>query len=251
MLIADDEPAARIELRRVIASFPELELVAECENGVSALSAIAAHEPDIVFLDIDMPEMDGFGVAESTRDLPYHLVFLTAHHRFALRAFDTDAIDFLLKPARPSLIERCIEKILRRERVVLEQASAGVSEERQLVFVDSGVSRVVDVSHILLIGALGRYRRLFLTDEGAQVHRQSTLIANTTLDEFMDELDRGQFMRVHRSYIVNMSKVIALRSRARRHFLSVEGGGEEIPVSRNQVKPVRAWLERFSGAGAH
>ena len=83
------------------------------------------------------------------------------------------------------------------------------------------------------------------------MHRQSTLIANTTLDEFMDELDRGQFMRVHRSYIVNMSKVIALRSRARRHFLSVEGGGEEIPVSRNQVKPVRAWLERFSGAGAH
>ncbi len=249
MLIADDEPAARIELKRVIASFPELELVAECENGVSASAAIAEHEPDIVFLDIDMPELDGFGVAESTRDLPYHLVFLTAHHRFALRAFDTDAIDFLLKPARPSLIERCIEKILRRERAVLERASAEVSGKRQLVFADSGVSRVVDVSHILLIGALGRYRRLFLTEEGAQVHRQSTLISNTTLDEFMVELDSQWFMRVHRSCIVNMSKVVALHSRARRHFLSLEGGGDEIPVSRNQVKPVREWLDRFSSEG--
>ena len=247
MLIADDEPAARVELRRVIASFPELELVAECENGLSALSAIGEHEPDIVFLDIDMPELDGFGVAESTRDLPYHLVFLTAHHRFALRAFETDAIDFLLKPARPSLVERCIEKILRRERVVLEQVSAESSEKRQLVFDESGVSRVVDLSHILLIGALGRYRRLFLTEKGAEVHRQSTLISNTTLEEFMAELDDQQFMRVHRSCIVNMSKVVALRSRARRHFLCLEGGGDEIPVSRNQVKPVREWLDRFSG----
>ena len=113
------------------------------------------------------------------------------------------------------------------------------SEKRQLVFDESGVSRVMDLSHILLIGALGRYRRLFLTEKGAEVHRQSTLISNTTLDEFMAELDDQQFMRVHRSCIVNMSKVVALRSRARRHFLSLEGGGDEIPVSRKQVKAVR------------
>ncbi|MEM6582317.1 MAG: LytTR family DNA-binding domain-containing protein [Pseudomonadota bacterium] len=244
VLIADDEPAAREELKRVIASFSELELIAECSDGSSTVSAIASKKPDIVFLDIDMPEMNGFGVAKSTAQLPYHLVFLTAHHKFALKAFDTNAIDFLLKPARPTLVARCIEKILRQETLVKERISSDPTENMQLVFEDGVTSRIVEFKHILMIGALGRYRRLFLTEQGAAVHRQQTLVSNKTLEDLSADLDAGPFIRVHRSYIVNMSKVIALRYRRRRHFLLIEGENDEVPVARSQVKTVRSWLEQ-------
>lgn len=247
VLIADDEPAARAELKRVITSFPELELIAECGDGASTVTAITTQRPDIVFLDIDMPELNGFGVAETTHALPYHLVFLTAHHKFALKAFDTNATDFLLKPARPSLIARCIEKILRQETLVKDRLSNDAQERKQLIFDDGVARRVVEFNHILMIGALGRYRRLFLTDEGAEIHRQHTLISNTTLEEFIVDLDTGPFIRVHRGYIVNMDKVIALRYRDRRHFLLMDGPVDEVPVSRSQVKIVRGRLEEKGG----
>ncbi len=244
VIIVDDEPAARFALKNVIDSFGELELVGEVEDGVAAVDAIQSMKPDIVFLDIDMPGVDGFGVAEATNHLPYHLVFVTAHHSYALEAFDTHAIDFLLKPARPSLIRKCIDKILRQEELALERLMPQRASRGQIVLVDSGVSRVVACEHILLIGAIDRYRRILLSEDGAKIHGQNTLLSDTTLDDFMDQLSDSGFLRVHRSYIINTRFIVALRTENRRQFVTLEGYKEVVPVARSHVQTVRQALGR-------
>ena len=244
VIIADDEPAARFALKAVIESFAELELVAEVEDGQSAVDTIHSLKPDVVFLDIDMPGVNGFKVAEATKHQHYHLVFVTAHYEYALEAFGTHAIDFLPKPARPSLISKCIDKILRQEELALERLMPQRAIGEQLVLVDSGVSRVVACEHILLISAFGRYRRILLTEEGAAVHRQNTLISDTTLDDFMEQLNADNVLRVHRSYIVNAKSITALRTETRRQFIELRGYSEAVPVARSHVKDVKRALGR-------
>ena len=241
VLIVDDEPAARAQLRDVIDAMPGLEVVGECSDGNSAIEDINRAAPDVVFLDIDMPGVDGFGVAQATQHLKYQLVFLTAHHQHALRAFETHAIDYLLKPARPSLIEKCLAKILRQEVMTLE-GSAGESRPSALVLSESSISRVIDTEHVLYIEGLGRYRRLHLTEAGARVHKLDTLLSDTTLEGFAQELEDTAFIRVHRSYLVNLSQVISLKSTDRRYELFMQGSDVAIPVSRSRVKDLKISL---------
>lgn len=247
VLIVDDEPAARAQLREVIGGMDTLEVVAEVSDGGAAITAIRDHAPDIVFLDIDMPGVDGFGVARATRDRMYQLVFVTAHHHYALEAFDTHAIDYLLKPARPSVIERCLEKILRQEVLTLEARTdrdEGSVAPRTLVLTDGGTKRVINPAQVLYIEGLGRYRRIHLDDEGAAAHRADTVLSDTTLDDFGDLLERNAFARVHRSYLVNMSRVTALVTRDRRQEIRLEGLERAIPVARQRVKALRSLLEK-------
>jgi DNA-binding LytR/AlgR family response regulator len=242
VIIVDDEPAARFALRAVIDDFPELEVVAELGDGQDAVDAIESLAPDLVFLDIDMPGVDGFGVAEATRHVHYHLVFVTAHHEYALDAFATHAVDFLPKPARPALISKCINKILRQEELAQVRLVPRHAGSAQIVLVDRGVSRVVACEHILLIDAIGRYRRILLTEDGADIHGQSTLISDMALDDFEDQLSESDFLRVHRSYIVNARRIIAVRTRNRRHFVELRGYGEDVPVARSRVAAVKGAL---------
>jgi DNA-binding LytR/AlgR family response regulator len=240
VIIVDDEPAARFALRSVLSSFTELELVAEVEEGQRAVAAIRKHRPDIVFLDIDMPGMNGFEVVDATKDLRYRLVFVTAHHGFALDAFDTHAADFLLKPVRPSLIDKCIKKIVRQEQLAIERRPPQPEEAKHLVLTESGLSRVVAHQHIVCVGPIGRYRKVVLTKAGEAVHGQGMLISDTTLDDFMVELNASGFLRVHKSYIVNARSIVALRIQNRRHFLEIQGYDEPVPVGRSHLKSVKA-----------
>ncbi|MEE4296155.1 MAG: response regulator, partial [Wenzhouxiangella sp.] len=117
VIIVDDEPAAISNLREVIDAFDALEVIAEIGDGSTAIMEIRRHAPDVVFLDIEMPEVGGFDVARATADMDYQLVFVTAYDHYALDAFGTNAIDYLVKPVRPALLEKCIRKILRLEDV--------------------------------------------------------------------------------------------------------------------------------------
>ena len=243
VLIVDDEPAARAQLRDVIEALPELVIVKELKDGNSAIDAIIEDSPDIVFLDIDMPELDGFAVARATEHIPYQLVFVTAHHQYALEAFDTHAMDYLLKPARPSLIEKCLAKILRQEVLTLQKQPDALAPT-SLLLSDTSENRVIDMDHVLYIEGLGRYRRIHLSAEGAKVHTLETVLSDTTLDEFTAQLDGGNFMRVHRSYIVNLSHVTSLKSRGRQYAVFVDGTKEEIPIARTRVKTLKASIGR-------
>ncbi|MEO0437533.1 MAG: LytTR family DNA-binding domain-containing protein [Pseudomonadota bacterium] len=234
VLIVDDEEAARLQLRRVIEGMPELKMVAELSNGTQAIKSIAEYKPDIVFLDIDMPEVNGFEVASKTQHLMYQLVFLTAHHQYALEAFNTHAIDYLLKPARPSVIEKCLRKVLRQEVLSLERTSLS-KESTEFVLSDSGNCRFLNTDHVLFIEGLGRYRRIHLTSEGKSVHQRETILSDTTLEQFTETLDEGAFIRVHRSYLVNLPQIASLQTKGRGSHLYLAGRSSPIPVARSRL----------------
>ena len=243
VLIVDDEPAARAQVRDAIEGLPELVVIKELKDGNSAIEAIIEDAPDVVFLDIDMPEVDGFAVARATEHIPYQLVFLTAHHQYALAAFDTHAIDYLLKPARPSLIKKCLDKILRQEVLTLH-VQPDATAPTSLLLTDASETRVIDMEHVLYIEGLGRYRRIHLSADGTKAHKLETVLSDTTLDEFTAQLGDKSFMRVHRSYVVNLTLVTSLKSTGRQYAVSLAVAKEEIPVARARVKALKVRLGR-------
>ncbi|QFT54366.1 LytTR family DNA-binding domain-containing protein [Microbulbifer sp. THAF38] len=230
--IVDDESAARYSLKEVIDTFNELEVIVEVSDGKSAIEQIMVKRPDIVFLDIEMPEVTGFVVAKATSQMNYQLVFLTAYENYALRAFDTNAIDYLVKPARPELIARSIRKILQQEMYALEQSGNTTSIHR-LLLSDGNQQRLLSHDHINYIESIGRYRRVHLTESGSRLHNTDTIISDMTLDTFCEQLPRKVFYRLHRSYIINSERMLELKSQSRRHFVRMAGTDTKIPVSRN------------------
>lgn len=242
VIIVDDEPAAIQLLRSVVNTFTELEVVAEVGDGRSAISTIIKLKPDIVFLDIEMPEVNGFEVAKATEQENYQLVFVTAYDHYALDAFNTKAIDYLLKPARTSLIEKCINKILYQEGRVLEALQKRKPLTDTLVLSDGHSVRMLAHEHIRFIEGIGRYRRIHLSPAGAKQHKTETIISDTTLDDFESQLAVPSFMRLHRSYIVKVQSILSLYTEARRHFVRLADVDVSVPVSRAKVVQIKASL---------
>lgn len=238
VIIVDDEPAARQSLKDVIATFESLHVVAEAGDGKSAIELIVMKRPDIVFLDIEMPEMTGFDVAKATQKLNYQLVFLTAYEKYALKAFDTNAIDYLVKPAHPELVRKSIRKMLRQEGVVLEQQSTSDDGER-LVLGDQSQQKILEYDHINYVEGIGRYRRVHLTEVGIKLHKTDTILSDMTLDDFSARLPERSFYRIHRSYIVNRERMLELKLQSRRHFVRLVGTATLIPVSRSFVATLK------------
>ncbi|WP_444941986.1 LytR/AlgR family response regulator transcription factor [Microbulbifer sp. ZKSA004] len=232
VIIVDDEPAARSNLIEVINTFDELKVVAQVTDGKSAIKQIITKSPDIVFLDIEMPEVNGFDVANATQHINYQLVFLTAYQHYALRAFDTNAIDYLTKPAHPELIKKSIRKILRQEMYALGQQTSSTSGNR-LVLSDYNQMKIFEYDQINYIDSIGRYRRIHLTETGVKSHNTNTIISDMTLDSFNEQLPKETFYRLHRSYIINSHRILELKLQSRRHFVRLSGTDTLIPVSRS------------------
>ncbi|MEM6485810.1 MAG: LytTR family DNA-binding domain-containing protein [Pseudomonadota bacterium] len=243
VVIVDDEHAARRQLRDVIDRVPGLTVAAEADSGAAGIEAIHKHNPHIVFLDIDMPGVDGFAVAKATEHLMYQLVFLTAHHEYALQAFETHAVDYLLKPARPLVVEKCLKKVQRQKVLSMESSQPGNARSGGIVLSDSGVSHFLQAGHINYVEGLGRYRRIHLSDEGKDVHDRDTLLSDTTLDHFTEQLSDNTFIRVHRSYLVNLQQVASLQTRGPAHHVCLAGVKDPIPVSRSRLGALKHALE--------
>jgi DNA-binding LytR/AlgR family response regulator len=217
-------------------------VIAEISDGKTAVAEISRMRPDIVFLDIEMPELSGFDVAAATATVGYQLVFVTAYDHYALEAFGTNAIDYLVKPVRPSLLKKCINKMLHQEELVLESLEEQKARSDSLVLSDGNGVRVVHQTHIAYIEGIGRYRCIHLNKAGTEVHGMNTIISGTTLDDFECQLAGPLFVRVHRSFIVNTAQIIELTVEARRHYLSVIDAEMRIPVSRYKVAELKAQL---------
>lgn len=214
IVVADDETSARMRLRQFLAGEPGVELVAEAANGLQARDAIVATAPDLVFLDVEMPELDGFGVirAVGLERMPA-TVFATAYDHYALAAFDANAMDYLLKPFDQPRFARALAKA----RAWLGQAHAAERQVRLGAVLDSvapagGTGRLlvrngdaqelVRTSDILYISAEGNYVRLHLHGK--------TLLMRERMVGILERLDPGQFRRIHRSHIVNLDHVARL-----------------------------------------
>ncbi|MEL6183329.1 MAG: LytTR family DNA-binding domain-containing protein, partial [Myxococcota bacterium] len=192
--------------------------------------------------DIEMPGVNGFEVASKTSDIPYQLVFVTAYDQYALDAFGTHAIDYLLKPVRPSILRACIDKILRQENIVAEVLWKRESRSDILFLTEGSDVRALSHDHICLVEGLGRYRRFHLTPPGEAMHGTGTIVSDLTLDDLETQLPRGDFMRIHRSFIIAVRLIVELRLQSRRYFVTLENLDIDVPVSRSKIADLRTRL---------
>lgn len=225
VLIVDDEAPARAKLRRMLAAFDDVEVVGEAGDGASALEAVARLAPDALFLDVQMPEVDGFDVAASLPDDGPALVFVTAHDRHALQAFDTHALDYLLKPVEPERLARAVQR-LRAASLAAAPGTpsprAGVGGAAQLLIPDRGRTHVVRCADIDWLEAADNY---------VNVHAKGReLLMRRTLAALLEDLGPA-FVRTHRSAAVALARVDMLRLRDKGKAVVQLTSGDEVPCS--------------------
>lgn len=227
-LIVDDEPLARSNLVALLAADSGVALVGQCSSAEEALIAIATLKPDIVFLDIEMPECDGFELLERIGPSPpFSIVFVTAHNQFALRAFEVGALDYLLKPFDDTRFQRVLERLKERLRVP--------GETRRFIIKNGNTLDVVKFGDVEWVEASDYYSTLHA---GAKTH-----MLRRSLADLETLLAAHGFCRVHRSAIVNLEFVRALEIRADGEYEIVLQNGERLRMSRRYRKPV---LERLA-----
>ena len=232
-LIVDDEPLARSNLSVLLRLDAEIDIVGECASGMDALAEIRRAKPDLLFLDVQMPEVDGFDVLEMLgKDLPAAVVFVTAYDRYALRAFEAGALDYLLKPFDNARFELAVSRAKQRIR-----GDAPRKLERVAVKA-AGQVCFLKLSEIDWIEAADYYACLHV---GTKNH-----LLRRSLSELEDELDPNIFCRVHRSSIVNLERVRGLRLRADGEYEVRLESGASVRLSRRYRKQLQ---ERMGGRG--
>ena len=248
-LIVDDEPPARRRLVSLARRDPRLSVVGECEDGRQALAAIRAERPDIVFLDVQMPELGGFDVVEALVDEPDELlpaiVFVTAYDEFAVRAFERDALDYLLKPflderftAAVDRVQRALSRGAHATHAVARQAvtsyrAAGRYLERIAVSVGDAIV-ILQPADVDWIEAADNYVRLHV---GTAIYR-----IRGSLGGFVAKLDPARFIRVHRWHAVNLDRVRAVEPWSHGELVLRLASGARVRVSRTYASDIRAIL---------
>ncbi len=232
-LVVDDEEPARRRLIRLLERLPGIQVVGEAGNGLEAREQIRALAPDVVLLDIQMPELDGVSLVEAERGLP-PVIFTTAHDRYAVRAFDLAAVDYLLKPITLARLARALGRLRALERGQLASLHRQLREDPPYVYVRNGADvRVFDARDVSGFFAANKYT-LFMVGEEEQ-------LLDTSLNELERRLDDHGFMRVHRSALINLAAVRALRHLdAATHVELVDG--QCVPVSRRAAAALRRRL---------
>lgn len=231
VLIVDDEELARAVLREYLAAHSEIEIAGECTNGFEAVKAVADLAPDLLFLDIQMPKLDGFEVLELIeKEVP--VIFVTAYDQHAIRAFEVHAVDYLLKPFSPERLAEALARVRTRfgsgEPVPVAKLSAearppGKRLERILVRHDARV-HVIPVERIDYLEAQDDY--IGIKSEGKAYLKQQTLAEVETL------LDPARFVRIHRSYILNVERLARIELYAKDSRVAILADGSRLPVSR-------------------
>jgi two-component system LytT family response regulator len=230
-LVVDDEPLARSNLIVLLRLDPEIEIVAECGSGRNALAEIRRKKPDLVFLDVQMPECDGFDVVEQLgQDLPGAVVFVTAYDQYALKAFEAGALDYLLKPFDNERFLRALGRA--KERIRQKKEIPGKSDR----FVIKGAGQVtfVKISEIEWIEAADYYACLHV--------RTKTHLLRRSMSDLEQELDETMFCRIHRSTIVNLHRICGLEVSAGGEYEVVLDTGTRLALSRGYRKQVHARL---------
>ncbi|KQV44926.1 LytTR family DNA-binding domain-containing protein [Duganella sp. Root336D2] len=227
-LIVDDEPLARSNVALLLARDPAIALVGQCGSAEEALAALPAARPDLLFLDVEMPECDGFDLLERLGTAPpFAIVFVTAHHQFALRAFEVGALDYLLKPFDDQRFERVLERVKERLRAP--------GETRRFIVRNGNALEVVKFTDIDWVEASDYYATLHAAGRAHMLRR--------SLSDLEGELAPHGFQRIHRSAIVNLERVRTLELHEDGEYEVVLDGGQRLRMSRRYRKAV---LDRMS-----
>jgi two-component system LytT family response regulator len=230
-LIADDETLARSNLSILLRLDADIEIVSECGSGAEALSQIRRKKPDLVFLDVQMPECDGFDVLELLgRDQPPALVFVTAYDQYALRAFEAGALDYLLKPFSNARFGKALERAKERVRVGKDQSQ----KVDRFVVKNAGEVLFLKISEVDWIEAADYYACLHV---GPRTH-----LIRRSMSDLDQDLDQTSFCRIHRSTIVNLERIRGLKLSEDGEYEAVLDSGTRLRLSRRYRRQLQSRL---------
>ncbi len=239
VILIDDEPLARNVVKEYLATYKDLEIVSECNDGFEGVKAIAQYQPDLIFLDIQMPKINGFEMLELLDKIP-GIIFTTAFDEYAIKAFEVHAIDYLLKPFSKDRFDKAIQKWLSQNansaegiQKALEESSQ--PEERNRVVVKKGQNIVVlPISKVHYIEAFDDYVKVHTAD--------GFYLKKKTMSHFEKVLDSGQFVRVHRSYILNLQELTRIEPMEKDNHIVLLKSGIRIPLSQTGYSKLKSVL---------
>jgi two-component system, LytTR family, response regulator len=241
-IIIDDEPNAvgLLELR-LAQHCPQIEIVAACTNSIKGVEAIKYHQPDLLFLDIEMPQMNGFQVLEAIGDIAFSLIFVTAYDKFAVKAFKYSALDYILKPIETEELIAAVTKVEKHRQTNLEQINhlkkqlSGEAKAlpNQIALPYQNGVKFVSIDNILFAESDNNYTKFYLNDD-------KTYMVTRSLKEMQELLEDRGFLRIHRQYLVNVAQVAKFVKGDTSHVILTNS--VQIPVSRNHRDQL---IERF------
>lgn len=239
-IVVDDEDLARVVVREHCAGDPRIEIVAECRNGFEAVKVIDELHPDLVFLDIQMPKLTGFEVLELCEHSPA-VIFVTAFDQFALKAFDVHAVDYLLKPFSRDRFESALDRVMERLEKAQPMRVSGLLEDirrttpvERILIKEGPNVRVIPVDSVDYIQA---------QDDYAAIHTGGkSILKQQSIAGFEKTLDPGKFVRIHRSYILNVERLSKIEAYAKNSKMAILKDGTRLPVSRKGYEKLKVML---------
>jgi two-component system LytT family response regulator len=231
-LIIDDEPLARMVVQEYLQGFEQIEVIQECGDGFEGLKAIQQHQPDLIFLDVQMPKINGFEMLELIDDNQPAVIFTTAFDEYAIKAFEAHAVDYLLKPFSKDRFTKAVEKYLAQAQntttkpteKLLETAAQSPAQHERIVVKTGTKVKIIPVADVQYLQADDDYVSV-VTQEGSY-------LKNKTMSFFEQTLDPGQFVRVHRSYMVSVQEITRIDPYEKDSHLAILKSGAKIPVSK-------------------
>ncbi|MEP6682264.1 MAG: response regulator [Parafilimonas sp.] len=230
IIIIDDEPLARSIVKEYLQLYSSANIVAECNDGFEGLKAIQQYEPDLIFLDIQMPKINGFEMLELVENSP-SVIFTTAFDEYAIKAFESNAVDYLLKPFSKERFDKALQKYINQQKsfsqktdAVLESAALSPVQQNRVVVKDGSKIKIIPVSQIQYLEAADDYVKIFTTE--------GSFLKKKTMSYFEQSLMPFQFVRVHRSYIVNTQLITRIDAYEKDSHLVLLSTGSKLPVSK-------------------
>ena len=226
-IIIDDEPLARLIIKEYLQAYPEIKVVEECNDGFAGIKAIQQHQPDLIFLDIQMPKINGFEMLELVENLPA-VIFTTAFEEYAIKAFDAHAADYLLKPFSKERFDKAIQKITVQKsnlaQVVTATALQSIIPVNRIVLKNNGKIKIIPIPQVQYLEASDDYVKIYTT-EGSFLKKQ-------TMQFFEESLPQLEFIRIHRSYIVNAQLITRITPHEKENHIALLTNGVTLPVSK-------------------
>lgn len=228
-IIVDDERLARKELTRLLANFPKIEIIAECDNAEEAIKQVDLLKPDLVFLDIHMPGKDGFGVLEELDFMP-QVIFVTAYDEYAIKAFEVNALDYLLKPIQTDRLEEAINK-LQKEEIPFVKDSDKWGLNDQVFVKDGDKCWFVKLEDVPMFESEGNYVRVYF-------NKNKPLILKS-LNNLASKLNENVFFRANRKFIINLTWVDSVENWFNGGLMVKLKNGEQVEISRRQASKLK------------
>ncbi|RYF85655.1 MAG: response regulator [Chitinophagaceae bacterium] len=232
-IIIDDEPLARSIVTEYLANFPQIEVAAECNDGFEGVKATQQHKPELIFLDIQMPKINGFEMLELLEEPPA-IIFTTAFDEYAMKAFEAHAVDYLLKPFSQERFDKAVQKLLSQTAVkqqktameeMLDSTPVMPSQQDRIVVKTGGKIKIINVQSVQFLEAADDYVKIHTTE--------GVFLKNRTMGYYEKSLPANNFLRTHRSYMVNVQEITRIDPYEKESHLAILRSGGKVPVSKS------------------